>query len=110
MPQNELLDLLYECFKKHRYWSLKSLKHELNQPEAYLKSTLEMIAHLIRQGTFAMLWELKPGSMLGNYDEYTSMKDEVAPDRGYDGATEYKDFGDDDEEDNNVKMEDVLPI
>lgn len=110
MPQNELLDMLYECFKKHRYWSLKSLKHELNQPEAYLKSTLEMIAHLIRQGTFAMLWELKPGSMLGNYDEYTSMKDEVAPDREYDGATEYKDFGDDDEEDNSVKMEDVLPI
>lgn len=69
-----------------------------------------MIAHLIRQGTFAMLWELKPGSMLGNYDEYTSMKDEVAPDRGYDGS-EFKDFGDDDEEEeNNVKMEDVLPI
>ena len=57
-----------------------------------------------------MLWELKPGSMLGNYDEYTSMKDEVAPDRGYDGASEYKDFGDDDGEDDNVTMEDVLPI
>ncbi len=113
MPQNKLLDLIYDCFKRYKYWPLKSLKAELDQPEAYLKQSLELVAHLVRQGTHAMTWELKPEFLIGAYADVTleQPKDEVAPDTGYDGASDYKDFGEtvpSEEEEDNVKMEDVL--
>ncbi|MCJ1267757.1 hypothetical protein MMC22_007643 [Lobaria immixta] len=116
IPQNELLDLIYDCFKLYNYWSLKSLKAELNQPEAYLKQTLEKVAHLVRKGTHAMTWQLKPASKIGAYADarlYEQVKDEVAPDIGFDGASDYKDFGElipSDEDDETVKMEDALPV
>lgn len=113
MPQNELLDLIYECFKRYNYWPLKSLKAELNQPEAYLKQTLEKVAHLVRQGTHAMTWQLRPESKAGAYADaklYEQVKDEVAPDFGFDGTSDYKDVetvaSDEDEE--LVKLEDVM--
>lgn len=116
MPQNELLDMIYDCFKRYNYWSLKALKAELNQPEAYLKQTLEKVALLVRQGTHAMTWQLKPESKLAAYADaqlYEEVKDEVAPDLGFDGASD-KDFGygeniPSDEDDENIEMEDVLP-
>lgn len=63
MPQNELLDALYACFRRYRYWPFKSLKNELRQPEAYLKQTLEMVAHLVRSGNFAMTWTLNDDAL-----------------------------------------------
>jgi transcription initiation factor TFIIF subunit beta len=113
MPQNELLDLIFDCFKRYNYWSLKSLKSELNQPEAYLKSTLEKVAVLVKSGRFAMTWTLKPEVKVNGYAE---VKNEQAPDSGIDGPSDVVGDGeddvvitiDDDEEDNEV-MEDVLP-
>jgi transcription initiation factor TFIIF subunit beta len=32
-----------------------------------LKETLEMVAHLVRSGDFAMTWELKPEAKEANY-------------------------------------------
>ena len=94
MPQNELLDLIMQCFREYKYWPLKALKDRLRQPEAYLKSTLENVAQLIRQGPFAMKWQLKPDmrvSNLADIDDSYDMRDEVAPD--IDGLSDIGDGG-----------------
>ncbi|KAL3465273.1 transcription initiation factor IIF, beta subunit-domain-containing protein [Aspergillus heterothallicus] len=86
MPQNELLDLIYGCFREYRYWPFKTLKARLRQPEAYLKQTLEMIAHLVKSGDFAMTWELKPEARESNYSNamgYGQAKEEAAPGLDY---------------------------
>lgn len=82
MPQNELLDLIYQCFREYRYWPFKNLKARLRQPEAYLKQTLEMVAHLVKSGDFAMTWELKPEAKESNYANamgYGEAKEELPP-------------------------------
>ncbi|KZF23855.1 hypothetical protein L228DRAFT_246706 [Xylona heveae TC161] len=113
IPQNELLDLIYRCFQRYNYWSIRSLRAELNQPEAYLKQTLEKVAMLVRQGPFAMTWTLKPEakeSTYANAESYTNVKNEIAPDAGFEGGSDMDegDVGDEDD-DENIKMEDVLP-
>ncbi len=113
MPQNELLDLIYNCFKRYNYWPLKSLKAELNQPENYLKQTLEMVAQLVKAGPHANTWQLRPEARISTYADarsYDEVKDEVAPDSGFglDGASDFGEvLGTDDEDE--VKMEDVFP-
>ena len=95
MPQNELLDLIMKCFREYKYWPLKALKDRLKQPEAYLKSTLENVAQLIRQGPFAMKWQLKPEMRLSSYadtEEFSDLKDEVAPE--LDGLSDAGEVGD----------------
>ena len=104
IPQNELLDLIYDCFKRYEYWPMKALIDQLQQPAAYLKETLEMVAHLVRSGRFANNWQLKPEAKTGAYEAYEQAKDEKAPDEGL----EVSDLeGDDDEDDE--EMVDVLP-
>ena len=86
MPQNELLDLIYQCFREYRYWPFKALKARLRQPEAYLKQTLEMIGHLVKSGDFAMTWELKPEAKESSYANalsYGDAKEEMAPGADY---------------------------
>lgn len=62
-----------------------------------------------------MTWQLKPESKIGAYADarlFEQVKDEVAPDMGFDGASDYKEFGEpvaSDEDDENVKMKDVVP-
>lgn len=84
MPQNELLDLVYQCFREYKYWPFKTLKARLRQPEAYLKQTLEMVAHLVKSGDFAMTWELKPEAKESSYANafYGDAKEELAPGTG----------------------------
>ncbi|KAH8429860.1 uncharacterized protein LDX57_007532 [Aspergillus melleus] len=82
MPQNELLDLIYQCFREFRYWPFKALKARLQQPEAYLKQTLELTAHLVKSGDFAMTWELKPEAKESSYASawgYGEPKEELPP-------------------------------
>lgn len=67
MPQNELMDLIYDCFKEYTYWSLKSIRARTNQPENYLKQTLEKVAQLVRQGPYALMWQLRPESNASSY-------------------------------------------
>ncbi|MCJ1396405.1 hypothetical protein MMC18_009295 [Xylographa bjoerkii] len=112
MPQNELVDLILDCFKRYNYWPLKSLKAELNQPESYLKQTLEKVAHLVRQGTHAMTWQLKQEYQIGSYAgalAYDQAVDRVAPDNGYhlDGASDTGD-GMESDDDENIPLEDVM--
>ena len=99
MPQNELLDAIYDCFKEYTYWPLRTLKVRLQQPESYLKETLEMVAIMLRNGPHAMQWQLKPESREGRYD-FDTAKDEAAPPNDMDELLDM-----DDEE--NIEMEDV---
>jgi transcription initiation factor TFIIF subunit beta len=95
MPQNELLDLIFQCFREFRYWPFKTLKSRLAQPEAYLKQTLEMVAHLVKSGDFAMTWELKPeasNNQYANATSYDGAKEELPP-----GADDPYDDGSDDD-------------
>ena len=59
IPQNELLDMITNCFKEYRYWHLKDLRDKLRQPETYLKQTLEIVAQQVKVGTHANTWQLK---------------------------------------------------
>ncbi|KAL9638716.1 MAG: hypothetical protein Q9164_001389, partial [Protoblastenia rupestris] len=65
MPQNDLLDLIYQAFQEYTYWPFKVLKDRVQQPEAYLKSTLEMIAFQAKSGTHMLEWQLKPEAKMG---------------------------------------------
>lgn len=93
MPQNELLDLIYQAFREYKYWPFKTLKARLRQPEVYLKQTLEMVAHLVKSGDFAMTWELKPEAKESSYANalaYNDAKAELPPgaDENYDEPSE----------------------
>jgi len=101
MPQNELLDKIFDCFRKYNYWSMKALRAELEQPEAYLRETLEKVAVLAKSGRFATQWSLKPENRLSNYEA----ADAMAPVEGADDT----DLGDldDEDDDEDVKFEDV---
>ncbi|OJJ84672.1 transcription factor IIF subunit TFG2 [Aspergillus glaucus CBS 516.65] len=105
MPQNELLDLVYQCFREYKYWPFKALKARLRQPEAYLKQTLEMVAHLVKSGDFSMTWELKPEAKESSYANafgYGDAKDEAAP-----GADLNMDDVSDEDPDEEMQFENV---
>jgi transcription initiation factor TFIIF subunit beta len=109
MPRNELLDAIFKCFRRYNYWSLRSLKAELNQPESYLKQTLESIAVLVRTGPFALTYTLKQENQIADFDDAGG--DSKAPEGfGGDSANEDRPEDDDmpDEDEDDVKMEDVL--
>ena len=105
MPQDQLLDALFNCFKEFKYWPLSALKSRLNQPESYLKETLEKIAVLIKGGTFNLTYQLRPDSTEGRYLNFDDVKAEAAPDVGSDRG---EDLGSNEDDDENVKMEDVF--
>ena len=81
---------------------MKALRAELQQPEAYLRETLEKVAVLAKSGRFATQWSLKPENKLSEYAEGET----VAPA----GEIEDEDSDtnmDDEDEDEDVKFEDV---
>ncbi|KAL2885444.1 transcription initiation factor TFIIF subunit beta [Ceratocystis lukuohia] len=90
IPENELLDLLFRAFERYQYWSMKTLRHDTKQPEAYLRTTLEKIAVLNKTGRFANLWSLRPENVRNS-----AKPEEMAPE--FEG-----------EEDDDMLMEDVL--
>lgn len=102
MPQNELLDRIFECFRKYNYWSMKALRTELQQPEAYLREMLEKVASLAKSGKFATLWSLKSENRMDSYE------DTIAPTMEGDLGGEDSDGAEDDgENDVDMKFEDV---
>lgn len=115
MPQNELLDALYDCFKEYRYWSMTAFRQRLHQPEAYLRQTLLLIAEQVRSGQFNNQWKLRAEQELSNID-VSSLRAESAPQR--EGAEEAggassapgtdNDNEDDDDDEDDLDMEDVM--
>ncbi|KAI4278699.1 MAG: hypothetical protein LQ337_000808 [Flavoplaca oasis] len=96
IPRNELKDLIFGCFRRYPYWAIRTMKTELQQPESYLKEVLEEVAVMARSGEYTNLWQLRPEYRESSYNEVNA---EIAP-GGDAGASE--------DEDDNVKMEDVL--
>lgn len=105
IPQDQLLDKLYACFKQYKYWPMRALRQATKQPEAYLKETLGLIAVLIRSGEFAMNWKLKPEVEMERY-QGMNVKEEAAPEiKGENVETGESEF---DDEDEGLEMEDVV--
>jgi transcription initiation factor TFIIF subunit beta len=106
MAENDLIDAINRCFSEYNYYSMKSLRARLRQPEAYLREVLDKVANLNRSGAFANLYSLKPEfrELAKQKSGNNALPEEntIAP-AGNEGAEEF----DEDEED--IKMEDVLP-
>ncbi|EAQ89338.1 hypothetical protein CHGG_05957 [Chaetomium globosum CBS 148.51] len=98
-PENQLLDAIARCFSEHKYWSIKAFRGKIPQPEAYLRETLEKVAVLHRSGTFANHWSLKP--------EYQGILASL-PKPADDAAVPKADAPSEDEDEEDIKMEDVL--
>lgn len=102
MDRSALMQGLFKLFEQYRFWGLREIKARINQPEAFLRETLDNIAVMHRQGDAVGKWELK--------DEYKSRDGaslrggEGAADDGY--APSFEGEGEDDE-DGDVKFEDV---
>jgi transcription initiation factor TFIIF subunit beta len=104
MAENELFDSINRCFCLYTYWSMKALRNRLHQPEAYLRETLDKVAILIRTGTFANQYTLKP--------EFKELLAKQQPTGNALPATDTVapvGEGPDEEDEEDVKMEDVLP-
>lgn len=107
MEQSALLDAIFNLYttRNYNYWSMKALKHELKQPEAWLRENMEQVAVLHKTGRFANFWELKP--------EYKPAKNVAGGDAGGDQIADFGDepgaeaSGEDDDDDDNVEMVDV---
>lgn len=72
------------------------MRETLDQPESYLKEVLEEVAIMARSGPYTNLWQLRPEYKESSYDNVNA---EIAP-GGDAGASE--------DEDENLKMEDVI--
>jgi len=107
ISENELLDALQQCFREFRYWSLRTLRQRLRQPEAYIRQNLEKIGELVKSGRFAGNWKLTDvyektvrGDLGG------SVKEEAAEEGVSDEDGEEEGEGDEDGDDfEDVKME-----
>lgn len=99
IPKNELMDLLFKCFREYKFWSMKALRAKLKQPEAYLRDILDEIADMPKSGRFAMKWTLKQHYQNIN----TSAEENEAPDAGEEVDTDMADDDDDDD----INFEDV---
>lgn len=78
IPKNELLDLLFSCYERYTYWTLKALREETRQPEAYLRETLSSIADQHKRGPYVGQWSLKA--------EYVQQRKEEEEKRAREGA------------------------
>ncbi|KAF2118495.1 transcription initiation factor IIF, beta subunit-domain-containing protein [Lophiotrema nucula] len=96
IPENELTDILHGLFNEYAYWPMKTLKAKTQQPEAYLKTTLEKIADLVKSGSFASTWRRK--DFYSNMEGHTEGQSALAP------SLENEDEVVDDED---MEMEDV---
>ena len=124
MPKNQLLDLLFKLFGERETWPIKLLREKTQQPESFLKETLNEIGFLHRSGEHNGTWELKENFKEGVrlYDisasteiyrltECSQAKAEAGPSGlpGLGGAdVKMEDAGDDDDEDEDDEdMEEV---
>jgi len=94
IPKDQLLDLIFDCFRQYQYWPMKALRQRTQQPDAYLRQVLEEVAVLNKSGRFANNYSLSDA-----YKDKSSEAKEAAAE-----ADE-----DDDDDDDDEEMEDVLP-
>ncbi|BFZ55057.1 hypothetical protein PYCC9005_002095 [Savitreella phatthalungensis] len=104
LPIDALMDMIFKCFEEYEFWSLKAFKHQLKQPESYLKEVLEGIAVLHKRGPNTGKWQLKQetkgaikGLMTFKQQERVTANGQAAPDDNISSG-----------EDEDVEMEDRL--
>ncbi|EXJ58819.1 hypothetical protein A1O7_06249 [Cladophialophora yegresii CBS 114405] len=103
-----LIDKLMTLFRQHRIWGLRDLKAKVNQPEAYLRETLEEIAFMWKQGDFNGKWELKDEYKQGDQMLLNPTGAEIAP-KAEDTDADIKSGMDlDDDDDDDDQFEDVV--
>ncbi|EGC32441.1 hypothetical protein DICPUDRAFT_38380 [Dictyostelium purpureum] len=59
LPEDEVIDLIFDAFRNKSYWDLKGLEAETGQPKGYLKQVLEKVCILNKRGAHNHLYELK---------------------------------------------------
>lgn len=94
IPKNQLLDLIFDCFRQFQYWSMKALRQRTRQPDSYLRQVLEEVAVLIKSGPFA-----------NHYCLSEAYRDKAGADSKEAAAAEAADDGDDDD---GEEMEDMI--
>lgn len=101
-PENQVIDALVEAFSQYRYWSIKTLRSRIPQPDGYLRTCVEKIAKLHKSGPFANHWQLR--------DEYQGMITEKGFSQPANDAALPTADGDldSDEDDDDINMEDVV--
>jgi transcription initiation factor TFIIF subunit beta len=107
MEEEDLINHLAQCFREFRFWTIKALQDRLKQPEAHLREVLGKIAYLVKSGTAANTWTLRPevaATLLGEESHAAAAAansnieaDDIAP-AGEDDEDEF-DEEDDDMED-----------
>lgn len=93
---------LFNLFEQYRFWGLREIKARINQPEAFLKETLDNIAFMHRNGDAVGKWELK--SEYKSHDGASLQGGEGAAEDGF--APSFEGEAEEDE-DGDVKFEDV---
>lgn len=93
IPKNDLLDLIFNCFREYQYWSMKALRQRTQQPQDWLKENLDEVAVLNKSGPFA-----------NHYCLSEAYRDKAGS-GSKEAAAEAADDGDDDEPE---EMEDVV--
>lgn len=93
IPKNQLLDLIFDCFRQYQYWSMKALRQRLQQPDSYLRQVLDEVAVLHKSGRFA-----------NHYGLSDAYKDKAGSEAKEEAAE--ADGGDDEKPE---ELEDVLP-
>jgi transcription initiation factor TFIIF subunit beta len=104
-PENVLIDALGDCFAEFTYWSMKALRAKIPQPEVYMREVLDRFAVLHRSGRFANQWSVKPEfiPMIEKRGKGLPAAETTAP--GVLDAEAVQSEADEDDED--IKMEDV---
>jgi len=82
---------------------MKALRARLQQPEAYLRETLEKVADMPKSGRFAMHWTLKPE--FKNATHATDESSAPGVTGGIDGPDDSDIADDDGEDDEMIKLE-----
>ena len=105
VSRSDLIDRLLQCFKKHRIWGLRDLKLEVNQPEAYVRETLQEIAFMWKYGDFNGKWELKGEFKAQDAQLLNPTNSDVAPEAD---LSEFEGSGkDEDDDDEKISFENV---
>ncbi|ETI22211.1 hypothetical protein G647_06284 [Cladophialophora carrionii CBS 160.54] len=107
VDKDVLVDKLMALFRQHRIWGLRDLKAKVNQPEAYLRETLEEIAFMWKQGDFNGKWELKDEYKQGDQMLLNPTGVEIAP-KAEDTDADTKSGMDLDDDDDEDEFEDVV--
>lgn len=99
MDRKELLDLLFKLFDEYDYWTMRTMKERVKQPQSWLKECLDSIATLIKRGPYASKYCLKP--------EYKKLRDVERAERLEALGLAPKQDDKDEDEDDDIEMENI---